>query len=67
MRKILRTSSLFKIAKMNNSFKFFKAFKICYYLQLNLPNQNTTHEFLKSQRIIVEPLRLPDHFFNNKL
>ena len=34
--------------KMSNCFKFFRLFKICYYLQLKLPSNNITRGFLKN-------------------
>ena len=53
------------MVKMSNNFKFFRPFKICYYLQLKIPNNNITHWFLKirNKKMSCIPLL----FHNNKL
>ena len=48
MKKILHTNRIFKTVKMKNHFKSFRSFKICNYLQLQFPNNNITHGFLKN-------------------
>ena len=52
MWKIFQTNPIFKMVKMNNHLKFFRPFRICYYLQLKLLNNNITQEFLKNWQIL---------------
>ena len=48
MRKILNTDPIFKMVKVSNHFELFRPFKICYYVQLKLLNNNMTQGFLKN-------------------
>ena len=40
--------SFIQNGKSAESFQFFRTFKVCYYLQLKLPNNNVTRRFLKN-------------------
>ena len=40
--------SFIQNGKSAESFQFFRTFKVCYYQQLKLPNNNVTRRFLKN-------------------
>ena len=55
--------SFIQNGKSAESFQFFRTFKVCYYQQLKLPNNNVTRRFLKNWSILVQAQRLIIHFW----